>query len=47
MRTLVGFLVLLVMVGLHPAQAHAADKLQQRWLYLQTNLQVAENVEKT
>ena len=47
MRTFIRLLVILVVAVQCFAQARAGDKLQQRWLYLQTNLQVAENVEKT
>jgi hypothetical protein len=39
-------LAMLICLSLHSRQAQAADKLPQRWLYLQTNLQVAENVGK-
>lgn len=44
---LFGLGMMLALAGLHASFADAADKLSLRWLYLQTNLQVAENVAKT
>lgn len=45
-RTLWAALGLVLACGLWPISTEAAEPLAQRWLYLQQNLQVAENVPK-
>jgi hypothetical protein len=45
-RVLLASLVLMIVGGFGPESLPAAEPLEQRWLYLQQNLQVTENVPK-